>query len=106
MDSKLVKVCEIDEVPRNGMKLVRLRNFEILIIRLEDDFYAYDNRCPHMGYPLSLGTLEGQVLTCGFHYAKFDVKSGEPLNSVSKRLLRRLELKRLNSQLLVDASLL
>ncbi|MEM4576454.1 MAG: Rieske (2Fe-2S) protein [Candidatus Nezhaarchaeales archaeon] len=106
MSGKLVELCRVDEVPRNGMKLVKMGNLEILIIRLENDFYAYDNRCPHMDYPLFLGSLEGHTLTCGFHYAKFNVKSGEPLNNISERPLKKLELKRLDSQLAVDVSLI
>lgn len=33
---------------------------------------ALDDRCPHRRYPLSKGTLEKGVLTCGYHGYSFD----------------------------------
>ena len=38
--------------------------------------YAVDNRCPHMGFPLARGICEDGVLTCYWHYARFDLDSG------------------------------
>lgn len=83
------------------MKLIRMGDLEVLLINVNGNFYAYDNRCPHMGYPLFFGRLEGHVLTCGFHYAKFDVGSGEPLNNVSEKPLRKISLERVGSDLII-----
>lgn len=99
---KYVKIAQAKELPKNGMKLVKVNNIEILLINLNGHFYAFDNRCPHMGYPLFFGKLEDQILTCGFHYAKFDVKSGKPLNKITEKPLRRIKLKRYGSFLLAD----
>ena len=33
---------------------------------------AFDNCCPHRMAPLSLGTVEGETLRCGYHGLKFD----------------------------------
>ncbi len=41
-----------------------------------DEVYAVDNRCPHMGFPLSKGTVQGGILTCHWHHARFDLRSG------------------------------
>lgn len=38
--------------------------------------YAVDNRCPHMGFPLSKGSLHCGILTCHWHHARFDLESG------------------------------
>jgi nitrite reductase/ring-hydroxylating ferredoxin subunit len=38
--------------------------------------YAVDNRCPHMGFPLSQGTVKDNILTCHWHHARFDLNSG------------------------------
>ncbi|MCS7140490.1 MAG: Rieske (2Fe-2S) protein [Nitrososphaerota archaeon] len=104
MKGGYARVCSVNDVPRGGMKLVKVRGFEILIVNIDGDFYAYDNRCPHMGYPLFLGTIDGWTLICGFHYAKFDIKSGKPLNNVSEKPLKKIKLRRLNSELEVDLS--
>jgi nitrite reductase/ring-hydroxylating ferredoxin subunit len=38
--------------------------------------YAVDNRCPHMGFPLSKGTVKDSILTCHWHHARFDLNNG------------------------------
>lgn len=46
----------------------------------EDSVYALDNRCPHMGFPLHMGSLCDGILTCHWHHARFDVCSGGTLD--------------------------
>jgi nitrite reductase/ring-hydroxylating ferredoxin subunit len=48
----------------------------VLLCWSEGRPFALDNRCPHMGFPLSKGSLESGVLTCHWHHAQFDLKSG------------------------------
>ncbi|MDH5438849.1 MAG: Rieske (2Fe-2S) protein, partial [Candidatus Bathyarchaeota archaeon] len=62
----------------------------------------FENRCPHMGYPLYFGRLEGKVLTCGFHYAKFDVTTGKSLGSVTDKPLKKFKIKIQNSLVQVE----
>ncbi len=38
--------------------------------------HAVDNRCPHMGFPLSRGSVSDGILTCHWHHARFDLSSG------------------------------
>jgi hypothetical protein len=42
------------------------------------EVYAIDNRCPHEGYPLAQGTVDGDcLLTCNWHNWKFRLSDGE-----------------------------
>jgi hypothetical protein len=41
-----------------------------------DTVAAVDNRCPHMGFPLSRGTVCDGILTCHWHHARFDLTTG------------------------------
>jgi len=46
---------------------------EIVLFRQADgDIVALADRCPHRGYPLSLGTVEDGQLQCGYHGLTFD----------------------------------
>ena len=40
------------------------------------EVFAVDNRCPHMGFPLDRGTVKDCILTCHWHHARFDLKTG------------------------------
>lgn len=46
----------------------------------EDGISAVDNRCPHLGFPLHLGSVCDGILTCHWHHARFDVCSGGTLD--------------------------
>jgi nitrite reductase/ring-hydroxylating ferredoxin subunit len=48
----------------------------LLVVAEGDDVVALDNRCPHMGFPLHRGSIEDGILTCHWHHARFDLRSG------------------------------
>ena len=71
-----IKVAEL----RNGeMASARLGDKPIVFAKVEDKVYAFDDRCPHKGFPLHKGSLVGHTLTCAYHGGKFDIRNGECL---------------------------
>lgn len=52
---------------------------QILLMEVEGQLYALDNRCPHEGYPLAQGDVDKEkgLLTCNWHNWKFDLKTGK-----------------------------
>lgn len=71
-----IDVCSIDELKNRGIIVVNAIGRTIALIHSDGKFFAIDNRCPHMGYPLSKGTVKDGVLTCHWHHARFDMHSG------------------------------
>jgi nitrite reductase/ring-hydroxylating ferredoxin subunit len=55
---------------------VLFRNSTIALFYHNSRVYAVDNRCPHMGFPLNLGTVKDGILTCHWHHARFDLNGG------------------------------
>ncbi|MFC4439389.1 MULTISPECIES: Rieske (2Fe-2S) protein [Natrialbaceae] len=43
----------------------------------EGEVRVVDNRCPHMGFPLSEGSVEDGILTCHWHHARFELACGD-----------------------------
>lgn len=74
--AEFVEVSGKQEIPSGQMKMVRVAGREILLARVGDDFYAADDRCPHMGGHLSQGTLEKTTVTCPRHHSQFDLTDG------------------------------
>jgi nitrite reductase/ring-hydroxylating ferredoxin subunit len=52
----------------------------IAVFYHENQVFAVDNRCPHMGFPLHMGSLCDGILTCHWHHARFDICSGGTLD--------------------------
>ena len=70
----------LGELRSAGKKLVRAAGKQVLLIAQGGRVFAIANRCPHEGYPLSEGTIDGECrLTCNWHNWKFDLKSGAAL---------------------------
>jgi 3-phenylpropionate/trans-cinnamate dioxygenase ferredoxin component len=71
-----VEVATVDELEDGKMKMATIEGHEIMLARMGDEYYASDNRCPHMGGNLSQGKLEGTVVTCPRHHSQFDLTDG------------------------------
>jgi len=76
VESGYIRVAGKAEVPVGKMKAFKLEDKEILIVNVNGNYYGVENRCTHAGGDLSWGILEGNVVTCPKHHAKFDVTSG------------------------------
>ncbi len=74
--SSWIEVGKTGELVKEAMKEVLIKEQEILLVRVGDNYYASDNRCPHMGGKLSQGQLDGAVVTCPRHGSQFDVTDG------------------------------
>lgn len=80
MGSNYVKVAEKSELPAGKIKGVSVEGKEILIANVSGKIYAIGWKCTHAGGDLSKGTLEGNVITCPRHHAKFDVTTGKAVS--------------------------
>jgi len=86
------KVAKTSEIPLGSMKAVKLSGLEILIANVNGNYYAIGNRCTHSGAELSKGRLEGNLIICPWHKAKFDVTTGKVVFH-PKVLWRQLKLQ-------------
>jgi nitrite reductase/ring-hydroxylating ferredoxin subunit len=71
-----VRVARLADVQGTGCLVVHVREHTLALFNYGDGIYAVDNRCPHMGFPLSRGTVKDGILTCHWHHARFDIASG------------------------------
>lgn len=69
-----------DEIAEGDMTTTKTGNREILLAKVAGQIYAIDNACGHSGYPLDRGSLNGYVVTCRWHDAQFDIRSGAMLS--------------------------
>ncbi len=74
----LERVAKLSEIPAGGAIAVRVGEREIGLYRLGDRVYAMDNACPHAGFPLHEGVLDGHVIICAGHGWEYDLETGLP----------------------------
>jgi toluene monooxygenase system ferredoxin subunit len=76
---------------------------KVLVARRGDEVLAYEDRCAHLGVPLSEGRLDGDVLTCSAHEWTYDLRTGRGVNPAST-CLRRFPVKVEDGRVWVDVS--
>ncbi|MCH7808455.1 MAG: non-heme iron oxygenase ferredoxin subunit [Planctomycetes bacterium] len=75
-----VHVADVGDVPEGGCILVEVAGRKVALFNIAGKYHAIDDLCPHEDGSLSEGEVEGNVVTCPFHDATFDVTSGAVLS--------------------------
>ena len=88
MESGYVRVADKSEIEVGKMKKVVLGGQEVLIVNVDGSYYAVSSVCTHYGGDLSQGVLEGSVVTCPNHQARFDVATGKVVSPPAEALDR------------------
>jgi nitrite reductase/ring-hydroxylating ferredoxin subunit len=76
---QFIRVATTDELADQQAKLVEVEGQKIALFRVDGGFYALSDTCTHRKGPLSEGTVEGTEVTCPWHGAKFDIRTGAVL---------------------------
>ncbi len=72
-----IDIGTLDDIPRQGARVVRRRDGDIAVFRtLDDELFALRDRCPHKGGPLSQGIVHGKRVACPLHDWKIHLDTG------------------------------
>jgi nitrite reductase/ring-hydroxylating ferredoxin subunit len=69
----------LDDLPIGSMRMLKVDGRRVCVVRTASGVHALDHACPHEGYGLTQGELDGDVLTCAWHNWKYRVTDGECL---------------------------
>ena len=95
-------VARVDELADGQMKQVQAGETELLLVRLDGQFYALGARCTHYGAPLATGALHGERIICPWHHACFHARTGEHLEPPGMDHLPRFPVRVEDDQVLVE----
>lgn len=98
------RVTTATELAARGHVIHRIPGQQILVIEIGNERFAIDHRCPHEGYPLSVGTIDSDRcrLTCNWHNWKFDLRTGAAL--VGQDSVRRYGVEQRGDDIFVDVT--
>jgi len=74
--SELIKEIESN----GGLKEISFEGKKIVLTYYQNKFGALNNKCNHMGGPLSKGKLKNGCIVCPWHYWQFNHATGESLS--------------------------
>ncbi|HEX9900279.1 MAG TPA: non-heme iron oxygenase ferredoxin subunit [Candidatus Methylomirabilis sp.] len=74
-----IKVATTSELAPGQAKRVEAQGKRIALFNVGGSYHAVDDTCTHRGGPLSEGQVDGNVVTCPWHGAKFNIATGDVL---------------------------
>ncbi|MGD0451102.1 MAG: Rieske 2Fe-2S domain-containing protein [Candidatus Bathyarchaeia archaeon] len=90
-ESDFVEVAKTSEIELGKMKSVDVNGVAVLIANVDGKFYAMNDRCGHMNAMLSMGALKGKTVVCPFHFAEFDVTTGQKIKDPQEESFGNLD---------------
>ena len=72
------------EIKPNQMKKVSIDGNDIVVMNIDANYFAISDTCSHAGGSLSEGKIEGSTITCDWHGAQFECKSGKLIKFPAK----------------------
>ena len=73
-------VCRAAEMAPGTLRGVIVDGVAVLLVRVEEEFFAVRNACGESPLPLDYSTLAGTELTCSWHGCRYDVRTGHRLD--------------------------
>jgi len=117
-----VNIGAVAEFSDPGRKIVGFDRFEVAVFKLDGEFFAYLNQCPHMGGPACQGKMLAKVeeviaddktskgmafsktrmhVVCPWHGFEFDIRTGQHPGNPRARL-RKMDVRVADGDVLVS----
>lgn len=80
-----IKVAAVDDVAEGNTLPLEVDGELVCLAKVEGHIYAFTDNCTHISGPLNEGQLNGYVLTCPWHFAQFDIRTGKVLRGPARQ---------------------
>ncbi len=97
-----IKVAKVDDLEDGELMPVEVDGEPVCLAKVDGEVYAFTDDCTHIGGPLNEGELDGEVLTCPWHGAQFDVRSGKVLRGPARQDIQTYAVRVDNDDILVS----
>ncbi|HSP86631.1 MAG TPA: FAD-dependent oxidoreductase [Ignavibacteriaceae bacterium] len=102
MSLKEFKVAKVNDLKNGEMKAVSIRkDEEILLTKIDGNYFALGAKCTHYSGPLAEGVLNNGIIMCPWHHACFDAKTGDMYNPPARDSLPKYETKIIGEDVIV-----
>ena len=91
----------LGELEVDQMKLLHVGDRRIALVRTEDGYTAFDDRCTHRGGSLADGVVISGQVQCPWHGSQFDVRTGAVCNGPATEPIRTYRVEVRGADILV-----
>jgi len=76
-ESRWVRAAALEEIPEDGLaRSVKLEGLDVALFNWDKSYYAMENHCPHLGFPLTEGIVQDGTVICGWHGWRIRLEDG------------------------------
>ncbi|AMN47618.1 ferredoxin [Steroidobacter denitrificans] len=83
-----MKVAPADSIPPGDYAQIEIDTGLVAVFNIDGQFYAVDDTCTHDGGELAGGAVDGDVVVCPRHGARFSLRTGEALTPPAYEAVR------------------
>ncbi len=76
---KFYQVVKVTDLPEGERLIFEIENHPIVLFNVKGELFATGDLCSHDEGPIGDGEIEGEVIICPRHGAKFDIHTGKAL---------------------------
>ena len=87
--AQFIKVASAADLAPGEAKCVEVAGKKLALFNVEGNFYAIDDTCTHRGGPLSEGEVSGEEVTCPWHGAIYNIKTGAVLGALVRAMSQK-----------------
>ncbi|MCC7145616.1 MAG: non-heme iron oxygenase ferredoxin subunit [Phycisphaeraceae bacterium] len=77
MAERWVDIAAAEDFPPGTQAAVEVGGRSLVLMNLDERYFAVANICPHAGRPLAEGEVANFKLTCPFHGYTYDLRTGK-----------------------------
>ena len=74
-----VRACRADELPPGEARRLEGEHEPVAVFNVDGEFFAIDDTCTHEKFALTEGWIDGDVVECALHMAKYCIRTGKAL---------------------------
>lgn len=75
MNEHWARLANVDDIPVGEMRSYLMDGGVVAIANVDGTFYAFADKCEHMGIALSDGVLENDVVVCTVHKWRYCLRT-------------------------------
>ncbi|MEX6723872.1 Rieske (2Fe-2S) protein [Parapedomonas caeni] len=81
-------VAALDDIAEGSNRAFKVGDLSVLICRQAGEVFAIENNCTHALQALEGGKMRGDKLFCPAHGACFNLRTGQPIGTVTRKPVR------------------